>query len=323
MMDNRWAIGIDLGGTKIAIGLVREGKVHHRLNFHTKAEAGPQAVIQDVLEGILSLREQVNQEVLPVGIGMAGQIDPQTGEVRFSPNLKWRNVPLQAELYQSLNQPVFVTNDVRAATYGEWHHGAGKGIDDLLCIFVGTGIGGGIISGGRLLTGHTNIAGEIGHLPIDFHGPVCGCGGRGCFEAFAGGWAIARRAKELMAKHHSEGNALIELAGGHEHLISAKIVFEAAHQGDALAKKIVEEVTEALISGVTGLVNVLNPEYVVLGGGVIQGIPEVVSFIRLGVKKYALKSATESLQIMESQLGGEAGVIGAASMVLEKFFKEK
>jgi glucokinase len=313
-----WAIGVDLGGTKLEVGLVDEnGQVIRRRLFSTRVLEGPSAIVSDIVEGVHQLSEGAEAPIVGVGVGMAGQIESKTGVVHFAPNLKWHRVPLRAELNRLLRLPIQVTNDVRAATWGEWMHGAGKGIEDLLCVFIGTGIGGGVISGGKLLTGHRNAAGEVGHMPIDFHGPLCGCGNKGCFEAYAGGWAIARRAQELIAKDPAEGAHLTRLAGW-DHPVTAKNVFEAARQNDPLAKKIVEEVTQALIAGMTGLVNAFNPHCIVLGGGVIHGMPEFIPLIREGVMKCALKAATEDLQIASSILGGDAGVVGAASIVREQ-----
>ena len=312
-----WAVGVDLGGTKLEVALVdAKGSIGERLRVDTKVKEGPSVIIGDIVDCVNRLKSTINENILGVGVGIAGQIEPTTGEVLFAPNLKWHDVPLQSQLIQSLNMPVFVTNDVRAATWGEWLHGSGKGIEDLLCIFIGTGIGGGIVSGGRLLVGSSNAAGEIGHMPINFHGPICGCGNHGCFEAFAGGWAIARRAKELISQNPSKGAALIELAKGHIDLVSAKTVFEAARAGVPLAREIVEETIEAMVAGVSGLVNAFNPRCVVLGGGIIQGHPESVARIREGVFKCALKASLKQLQIVECKLLGDAGVVGAASMAI-------
>lgn len=322
MSKKSWSVGVDLGGTKLIVALVdSEGKVTKRIRVDTRVKEGPQAIIDDIADSVKQLRASVEGEILGVGIGIAGQIEKETGVVHFAPNLKWHDVPLQEKLHETLGLPVAVINDVRAATWGEWLHGAGKGTKDLLCLFVGTGIGGGIVSGGKLLDGSTNAAGEIGHMPIDFHGPKCTCGGRGCFEAFAGGWAIARRAKELISEDHAGGQPLIKLAGGDVNRVSAKTVFEAASKKIPLGILLVEEVKEALIAGVTGLVNAFNPKCLVMGGGVIEGMPELISFVKEGVFKNALKASTEGLQIVQSKLHSEAGVIGAASVAIQ--MKEK
>lgn len=313
------AIGVDLGGTKLDVGMVDgNGKVLNRLLLKTRAKEGAKAIIDDIIAAINELRaKDSTKKVIGVGVGIAGQIDKATGVVRFAPNLKWHDVPLQQELSQRLKLPVHVTNDVRAAAWGEWLHGAGRGSDDLLCIFVGTGIGGGVVSGGRMLLGSSNITGEVGHMTIDLHGPVCSCGNRGCFEALASGWAIARMAKEAVAKDPAAGKVMLELAGGKIDELNARHVFQAFDANDPLAKQIVEAVSEALVAGVSGLVNAFNPERVILGGGIIHGHPAFIDDIRKGVPKCALKAAVEPLSIVPAELHGDAGVVGAAAFAMK------
>jgi len=201
---------------------------------------------------------------------VAGQVDPRSGAVRFSPNLGWRDEPFGEDLRRALGVPVVVTNDVRAATWGEWLHGAGKGIDDLVCLFVGTGVGGGVVSGGRVLVGCTNTAGELGHLAVALQGPPCRCGNRGCLEALAGGWAIAQRAKRgspptlrrLFPAREGRG------AAGE---VSAAVVAQGQEAGDPLARQIIDEAVEALVAGMVSLVNAFNPCRFILGGGSSKG----------------------------------------------------
>ena len=323
MYEHTYSIGVDLGGTKIEAALIDStGKIDQRLFFETRVADGSAAIVSDIVRGIKQLKKKSNGSVLGVGLGTAGQIEKMTGVVKFSPNLHWHNVALQADLSRSLELPVIVTNDVRAATYGEWLHGSGEGYEDLLCIFVGTGIGGGIVSGGHLLTGCSNAAGEIGHMTIDLHGPKCTCGNFGCFEALASGWAIGEQARKAVQKHSSEGKTILSLADGKLDKVSAKFVFQAARQDDELAKKIVEEAGEVLIAGVAGLVNAFNPKRVIMGGGVIQGWPEYVAKVKEGVAKRALKAAVEPLEIVESKLHGDAAVIGAAALALRSTFQD-
>lgn len=314
-----WTIGVDLGGTKLDIGIVdSSGKIIDRRLIKTKAKESAQTVIQDIINVIEELRvKNSSGTVLSVGVGIAGQIDMQTGSVRFAPNLNWHEVPLQVELSHALKLPVYITNDVRAATWGEWWYGAGKGSKDILCLFIGTGIGGGIVSGGRMLVGCSNCAGEVGHMTIDINGPKCTCGNYGCFEALASGWAIARRAKEAIVRNPKGGEALLNLVDGKVDELSAKHVFQLSHSGDPLAKSIVDEVTIDLIAGVANLVNAFNPELVIIGGGIINGHPEFIDAIRIGVPKRALKSAVEPLQIITPSLHADAGVIGAAAYARE------
>ncbi len=191
-------VGVDLGGTKVEAALVdAEGHVvtsrRHPTDSKTK---GPQRVIADIVACVGECLGEGVRNAGALGVGVAGQIDAATGTVRFAPNLGWRDVPLRAELERTLRLPVVVVNDVRAATFGEWAHGAGKGVNDLVCLFIGTGIGGGVVSGGQLLEGCCNMAGELGHMTIVAGGRPCHCPNRGCLEAYVGGWSIAERAQD-------------------------------------------------------------------------------------------------------------------------------
>ena len=313
-------VGIDLGGTKIALGTVdEEGRLVELLRYATDRLGGPGAVINQIVTGVRQLEREPAISLSGIGIGVAGQVDPGTGGVIFAPNLDWHNVPLGADLEKECALPVVVTNDVRAALWGEWLFGAGRGAGDLLCIFVGTGIGGGIVCGGRVLEGCTNTAGEIGHITVDLNGPLCHCGNRGCMEAIAGGWGIARGTKERVQADPASGGTILKLAGGKVEDITAKTVAEAFFDGDVLAGEIIKEVTEALAAGTASLVNALNPCQIILGGGFIEGMPELVYRIDDGVRRRALSAATARLTVCASKLGNDAGIIGAAALAMKKF----
>jgi glucokinase len=320
MRSDLWAIGVDLGGTKIEIAQVyASGRLDRRMRLATDVEDGPQAIENQIIKGVRELGQSADSTPVGIGVGVAGQIEPGEGEVRFAPNLDWRDVPLQSDLSEDLGLPVVVTNDVRAITWGEWLHGAGRGCDDLVCLFVGTGIGGGIVSGGQVLAGCSNTAGELGHITVDLHGPSCHCGNRGCLEALAGGWAIARRAQDAIVSDAFAGAPVLKMAGGQLDAVTAEIVAKAAHAAVPLAQEIVDEVAEALIAGSVGLVNAFNPCRLVLGGGVIDGLPELVERIQHGVHQRALDAATASLQVLRAQLNDDAGVVGAAALALRSF----
>jgi glucokinase len=314
----RHAIGVDLGGTKIELGIVDEtGHIHEHRRLETLVQEGPEAVEEQILKSIHLLRQENQVPLFGIGIGVAGQIQAETGLVLFAPNLKWHHFPLQANIERALKIPTRIVNDVRAITLGEWLYGAGKGCQDLLCIFVGTGIGGGVVSGGRLLTGCSNTLGEVGHMTIDFEGPMCTCGKRGCWEAFAGGWGIAARAKEAI---EAEGRGktsqgILSLAGGQLDAVTAKVVVEAYRQKDPLAEEIMEQAQKALIVGFASLINLYNPCRLILGGGLMDGLPEMISMIEKGIRETALKAATQSLEIMPARLGKEVGVIGSAAAI--------
>src|SRR3990172_6927578 len=316
----KWVVGVDLGATKIEVAQVdQEGHLNQRMVLPTDVRGGPAAVISEILAAVKELQERADSPPAGVGVGVAGQVERDSGVLRFAPNLGWHNVPLQVESSKESGLPVIVTNDVRAATWGEWIHGAGKGCDDLVCLFVGTGIGGGVVSGGQMLSGCSNTAGELGHTTIDFHGPPCHCGNIGCLEAHAGGWAVARRAQEEIRNDPVAGAYLLKKVNGHHHAVNAKIVSQAAGEHDPLARLLVDEVAQALVAGTVSLVNAFNPCRLILGGGVIEGLPELVDRIALGINRFALKAASESLQVLPAKLHNDAGVIGAASLAMHSF----
>jgi glucokinase len=307
-------LGVDLGGTKIETSLVdTTGHILASQRRPTQPERGPDGVIGDIIECVKNCLGEASKSAQALGVGMAGQIEKYSGIVRFAPNLGWRNVPLGAMLEEALVLPVEVTNDVRAATYGEWLYGAGQGVDDLICLFVGTGVGGGIVSGGKLLEGCDNSAGELGHLTIMTDGRQCHCRNRGCLEAYAGGWAIAERAQEAVRSDPKAGQSLITLAGSVERITAATIT-EAYDNGDPIAQRIVEETANFLAAGVVGIVNAFNPCLLVLGGGVIQGSPMYLPMVERAVRINALEAALEGLLIVTAALGNKAGVIGAAAL---------
>lgn len=318
---NLLTLGVDVGGTKIETALVNTaGRIlasHHR-SIHP--EKNLDRVIADIVSSIEICLREANQTARGLGIGVAGQVDKATGTVRFSPNLGWRNVPLQARLEEALGLPVVVNNDVRAATWAEWRHGAGQGVNDLVCLFIGTGIGGGIVSSGCLLEGCHNSAGELGHTTIIASGRQCRCPNQGCLEAYAGGWAIAERAQEAVRTDPKTGQTLATLAGSIQH-ISATTVSQAYTDGDPLARRLVGETAQYLAAGLVSIVNAFNPCLLILGGGVIQGLPEYVPMIERSVRASALETAVEHLRIVTAALGNKAGVIGAAALARNKIGK--
>ena len=315
-MDKSLVLGVDIGGTKINVGLMdaagRLLSVHKAL-VHPSKE--PEMVIAKILDSIDLCLGETGLKAKALGVGAAAQVD-RKGVVLSSPNLGWRNVPLKKKLEQETGLPVLVTNDVRASTWGEWHYGAGRGIDDLAVLFVGTGIGGGVISGGKIVSGCTNSGGELGHMTIVSGGRQCHCRNKGCLEAYAGGWAIAERAQEAIRRLSVEGNFLLSLAGGIKQ-VTGVTVTQAYREGDLLAQLIVKETGQYLAAGVVSIVNAFNPCLVVLGGGVIEGIPELVTMVNAITQNSALESSVEKLRIVKTALGGDAGVIGAAALAQE------
>jgi glucokinase len=309
-------LGVDLGGTKVNVGLVNVGgRLLSTEKFSTHFGKEPERVIADIITGMNRCLSKAGQEAEAVGIGIAAQVDSR-GVVQGSPNLGWRNVPLKKELEARIDVPVVVINDVRAATWGEWRFGSGRGVDHLAVLFVGTGIGGGVISGGKILEGCTNTGGELGHTTIVYDGRQCHCPNKGCLEAYAGGWAIAERARDAVNKMPKEGKQIRLLAGSVEK-ITAETVSQAYRQGDLLAQMLVEETGRYLGAGVVSIANAFNPCRVVLGGGVIEGIPDLIPIVEEFTRRKALEAAVEKLEIVKAKLGGDAGVIGAAALARE------
>jgi glucokinase len=318
------AVGIDLGGTKTIVAIVNaSGKILQTTRLTTPASEGSQAVIEKIAKAVCELIDGAGLSPAGLGVGVAGQIAPSGELVQYAPNLDWHDVPLQAALQEQTGLPAVLLNDVRAATWAEWLFGAGYGCDDLVCLFVGTGIGGGVVSGGRMLAGCTNTAGELGHITTDLNGPDCTCGHRGCLEALAGGWAIARRARQAIRDNPAAGQAFCQAAGLNEPVapedISAAAVAAAARAYDPLARTLVDEVARALIAGTVSLVNAFNPCRLLLGGGVMTGLPELTGRIEAGIRAAALNAASEGLEVLAARLKGDAGVVGAATLAIQSF----
>ena len=307
-------IGVDIGGTKLEAAAVDgDGTVLAGGRRLTGAGRGPDRILADIVSCIEEdAAVSADRPVIGVGVGVAGQADPASGTVLHAPNLGWNDFPLQERLEEVLGLPVFVINDVQAATNGEWICGAGRGALDLVCMFVGTGVGGGVVSHGALLRGCSGTAGELGHITIDRYGPECTCGNSGCLEAFAGGWAIARRARSVVTSRPEEGRVLLARAGGAAANLTAEIVAAAAHDGDPLAARLMREAGEALGVGIGTVANAFNPCRVILGGGVIEGMPELVGIAEAEARTRALDAAVRSLEVVKAGLGKHAGTVGAA-----------
>jgi glucokinase len=309
-------LGVDLGGTKVETALV--DSKGHVLSLHrepTHPEKGAEKIVGDIVSCVERCLDKEQGKGEALGIGVAGQID-SSGMVRTSPNLEWKDFPLKAKLEEKLDLPVVVINDVRAALWGEWKFGAGKKAEDIVVMFVGTGIGAGIVSGNRMLEGCSNTAGELGHMTLVSGGRKCHCPNRGCLEAYAGGWAIAQRAQEAVQADRDAGKTLLNL-GGSIGKIAASTVAQAYSHGDALACRLIKETELHLAQGLVSVVNAFNPCLIILGGGVIEGLPEMIQNIDKAVRDRALKQALDHLKIVKASLGSEAGLIGAAALAQE------
>lgn len=312
----RACIGVDVGGSKIHVGVVdRKGHVLAARRAPTPVPHGVSAVIEAI--GGLAERclADAGVQAAAVGVGIAGQIDTRAGTVRSSPNLpEWNDVPLARRLGDRLRLPVIVTNDLRAIARGEWRYGAGRGVADLVVLFLGTGVGGTVIAGGRLLVGAGGYAGELGHMPIVANGRKCHCPGRGCLEAYASGWALAATSAELLALHPEHAPAFAATHGA----VTARELARAFGNGDALAKTIVVDAGEHLGAALVSITNVFNPARIIVGGGVIEGLPELLEIAQETLRRDAIGVSSSDVEIVRSSLGSEAGVLGAATLACEE-----
>lgn len=304
-------LGIDIGGTKIELALVDAGGVVlHRHRIPTGAERGAVAVVADAARAAREAFGPLLDDVPAIGISIAGQIG-EGGVLLGAPNLRWPQFALQVEVERVFGRPAVIVNDVRAATWAEWKCGAGRGADDFVVLFVGTGIGGGAVIDGRMLDGASGVLGEFGHTTLVAGGRPCHCRNLGCLEAYASGWAIAERARERVAADPAAGARLVQLAGGVER-ITAHTVSEASRAGDALAVQLVRETGELLGAGLVSLVNAFNPQRLILGGGIIDGFPELVPLADAFVRAHALPAALDGLALVTAELANNAPAIGAA-----------
>ena len=308
--------GIDIGGTNLRCGILGEyGTVKSRISVLLgKSLNETEKQINFIIRNVKQfLRDNEKYNIKSLGVGIAGQIDDKTGSVLFSPNLNWRDVPFKKILEKEIGLNAYITNDLTAITYGEWKFGSGKGEDNIICIFVGTGIGSGIVINGSLYTGCSNAAGEIGHITVVSGGRKCTCGNFGCLEAYAGGFGIASIVKERATADNKSFENIIN-AGGSIEGVSAETVAQAYQTGDKNAAALIKETGRYLSDGVISAVNLLNPCVIILGGGVIDGIPDLFDIVKSEVDGRALKASVLSLRILKSALGKDAGIIGAAGL---------
>ena len=311
----RWIAGVDIGGTNVRVGLVPfEGGMPGVVRQErTVPERGPAHVVTRVGDMLQSAVGEVGQGVVAgIGVGCPGPLDREAGVVLETPNLGWRNVPLRGLIAEATGLPVTLDNDANCAAYGEWWLGAGRGAERLIGLTLGTGIGGGIVMGGEIYHGASDAAGEVGHMSVDYNGRVCACGSRGCVEAYASGPGIAARAVEGLGEGaESRITAIVANGGGR---VTARLVCEAAAAGDAYATRILTETARILAVAVANLINLLNPDIIVVAGGVTAAGDHLFGPLREEVRRRAFPSAVAACRIVPAQLPGTAGMIGAAGI---------
>lgn len=310
----KYSIGIDLGGTKILIALVdrNTGEVLNHIKKKTKKDKGPKNIIKKMLEGIEELIEESGKaidDISSIGVGAAGQIDRQNGVLISAANLDCYDLNIKEILSKKFNVPVYVGNDVEIAAIGEQKFGSGKGCNDFVCVFVGTGVGSAIIKNGQIITGATGTAGEIGHIIVDLNGRQCACGAHGCLEAYASRSAIERCIEGALKKGR-KSCILDYLETGKS--ITSSMIQKSIEREDELVLQCVTEASEYLSGGIASIINFVNPELIILGGGLIEAVDY---FYQKTIKKAKAKSLpvpAEKIQFKKAMLGDYSGVIGAA-----------
>jgi glucokinase len=315
-MRGAYAIGVDVGGTRIAAGLVeRKGRIVREMKLLTPKAAGPFAIVDAIVGMVEELTNGVHpSEIAGVGMGIPAQVDFLRQSVEFSTNLPLGGVDVRGLVMSRLKYPVTIDNDGHTAALGESRFGAAKGIKDFVMVTLGTGVGGGVFIGGRLMRGSRGFGGEVGHVVIDIDGPPCPCGGRGHLESYAARPAIIRDARAAVATYH--GSSITRLAGGDVDTITAEIVIEGANAGDEAAVEIMGRVGDMLGEALVGLVNILNPQAIVIGGGIGESCPLVSQRAAACVAAEAL-AGRRDVKVLTAELGNDAGVAGAAALAFE------
>ncbi len=311
-------VGVDFGGTKILTG-VFDGhlKCLGRAKVSTKAERGPEVVIERIARCVNEAVDECDltlKQIRGIGLGAPGAVDPETGRVLFATNLGWENVPLKKELEKLLDVPVFLENDCNIAALGIYETELKARPKSMLGIFLGTGIGGGLILDGKLFSGFNRTAGEVGHMVIEVGGAKCGCGNKGCFETLASRTAIFRKIQA--AVKDGQKTLLTEMLGDDLKDLRSGDLRKAIRRGDKFVEKIVEEAAEYTGVAVANLINVFNPEVVVLGGGVIDALEdEMMAIIIETAQDYVLNGTMKGIEIIATKVGDDAGIIGGAVLV--------
>jgi glucokinase len=320
----KYIIGVDLGGTNIVAGAMPEDGSREMVmrSEPTHAEEGAMAVVdritrmaESVIADIRADTGATREDFLGVGIGSPGPLDRVSGVVLTTPNLGWRDFPLRDEVANRLKLPASLDNDANCATLGEWWQGAARGCSNVVGLTIGTGIGGGLILEGKLYHGASDVAGELGHTTIDSTGRRCKCGNYGCLEAYASGPAIAERAREEL--NGVDNSILAEMVDGDLDRITAQTVYDAAGRGDTTAREVVRDTARFLGAGVANLLNIFNPDCVVVMGGVTQAGEALMEPLRSEVRRRAFRPAVEACRIVIGTLPGTAGVVGAVATFKE------
>lgn len=309
-------IGVDLGGTTVKAGLVTaEGAIAYQNKFPTNADQGPKAVIRQIHAAVQEATQHASGKIAGIGIGAPGVVDDE-GVVKAPPNFRdWDEVPLKAELQKLFNGlPIGIENDANAAAIAESKFGAGMQHPNFLFVIWGTGVGGGIILNNKIYRGPTGGAGEIGHISIDYNGPQCNCGNTGCVEAYVGQRYLSQRTAERLKSHPS--SKIHVLIGNDPSRLEPAIISEAAHDGDAFAREVLVEAGTLLGVALAAVMNVMDLRVSIIGGGISSAGDFVLQAVKTSVKAHVLKPLQPGIEVLQAQLGNNAGILGAAGLVL-------
>ncbi len=313
---NHFVVGVDLGGTKILAAVFdKRHRILAREKKSTQAALGAHGVIKRVAECVneaLAAAAVPHSAVAALGIGVPGMVDAKRGVVHVAPNLGWHDVPLGKLLSKRIQIPVVVVNDVQAGTIAVKELGAGRGLRDFVCMFIGTGIGGGLVVRGEMYRGAGGMGGEIGHMVVVAHdGPKCGCGNRGCLEAVASRSAVVRRIVSAMEKGRK--TVVRDLCDGDTMRVRSRILAEAYREGDKLVREVIDDTCEYIGIGAANLINVLNPQAVILGGGLMQALGDkMLPRIAKAARAHTIAASDKRVRILDSGLGDDAGILGGA-----------
>ena len=314
-------LGIDLGGTKILTAVANtQGKMLSRDHSVTPAREGQQAVVTSILESVGRTLDQAHvaaADLAAIGLGAPGLSNPETGVLFTSPNLPgWRDVPLKQIIERKLSKKTFLINDANAAALGEFCFGAARNVYNFIYVGLGTGIGGGIVIDGKICAGATGTAGELGHMVIHDDGPLCNCGNKGCWEILASGAALAREATRRIKE--GAKTSILDYASGNMERIDAEVIQKASQDGDKLARELISRIAYYLGVGLANLINIFNPEMIVVGGGLSNMGDILLEPAYEEAERRAFRQAYSAVRFARSELGRNSGVLGAAAYALER-----
>ncbi|MBS6445304.1 MAG: ROK family glucokinase [Ruminococcus sp.] len=311
----KYYVGIDLGGTNIVAGVVDENyNIIHKASVKTNRPRPEKEIADDMAKVALQAIAEANltiDDVEWIGIGTPGIANSKDGIIEYSCNLGFDNTPMVKYIQEHINKPVYVENDANAAAYGEYVAGAGKGHNSLVCITLGTGVGGGVVTDGKILTGFNYAGAELGHTVIEVDGVQCSCGRKGCFEAYSSATGLIRMTKEAMEK--DKNSSMWDLVRERNNKVSARISYDAMRLGDKSATEVVDKFTKYLAVGLTNVINIFQPEVLCIGGGVCNEGDALLNPVKeIVAKEVYTRNSPKNTEIVIAKLGNDAGIIGAA-----------